>query len=209
MWLNDLFWGRRAHFGGKLSLGDKWALWRALSALWTNPPKKSWQGAEPPPPFWLLGAYEHPTHPLCTLLLLHYYVKNKLMCLYQHARCNTRAFTGSGGVRSILRSRDSACPAPVSARSVSQQVGRISLFKRRLNGNKFLDSVWWPFHFPQTSLLRFILWSSEFFLAPAGVKPEEIWAFDRHTTIIKVLENSKVFLGEQIQSTLVVTHKRF
>ena len=24
MWLNDLFWGRRAHFGGKLSLfGDK------------------------------------------------------------------------------------------------------------------------------------------------------------------------------------------
>ena len=83
-----------------------------------------------------------------------------------------------------------------SVSQISQPAGwttplRISLFKRRLNGNKFLDSVWWPFHFPQTSLLRFILWSSEFFLAPAGVKPEEIWAFDRHTTIIKVLENSK------------------
>ena len=34
MWLNDIFWGRRAHFGGKLSLlGDKWALWRAFSAF--------------------------------------------------------------------------------------------------------------------------------------------------------------------------------
>ena len=66
-----------------------------------------------------------------------------------------------------------------SVSQISQPAGwttplRISLFKRRLNGNKFLDSVWWPFHFPQTSLLRFILWSSEFFLAPAGVKPEEI-----------------------------------
>ena len=30
--------GANYHF-----LGDKWALWRALSALWTNPPTKSWQ----------------------------------------------------------------------------------------------------------------------------------------------------------------------
>ena len=51
LWLNDLFWGIRAHFWGELSLfGDELSLWRALIALWTNPPKKSRQGADPP--FW-------------------------------------------------------------------------------------------------------------------------------------------------------------
>ena len=53
MWLNDLFWGIRAHFwGGKLSLfgeklslfGEKLSLLRALSALWTNPPKNPGKG---------------------------------------------------------------------------------------------------------------------------------------------------------------------
>ena len=53
--------GHTLAMGGKLSLlGDKWALWRALRALWTNPPKISWQGAEPPPPFLAIpGFWEH------------------------------------------------------------------------------------------------------------------------------------------------------
>ena len=51
---------------GKTGLfDDEWSLWRALSALWTNPPKKSWQGAEPPPPILAMsGCIWSPTHPL-------------------------------------------------------------------------------------------------------------------------------------------------
>ena len=66
MWLNDLFWGIRAHFLGEtVTFGDERSLWRALSTLWTNLPKKSWQGAEPPRSgnARILGAYGPPTHP--------------------------------------------------------------------------------------------------------------------------------------------------
>ena len=53
MWLNDLFWGIRAHFLGEtVTFGDERSLWRALSTLWTNPPKKILaRGRAPPPPF--------------------------------------------------------------------------------------------------------------------------------------------------------------
>ena len=68
MWLNDLFWGIRAHFLGEtVTFGDERSLWRALSTLWTNPPKKSWQGADPPPLYdnaRILGAFGRATHPL-------------------------------------------------------------------------------------------------------------------------------------------------
>ena len=66
MWLNDLFWGIRAHFLGEtVTFGDERSLWRALSTLWTNPPKKSWQGADPPPSMTMPGFWEHLNpHPL-------------------------------------------------------------------------------------------------------------------------------------------------
>ena len=68
MWLNDLFWGIRAHFLGEtVTFGDERSLWRALSTLWTNPPKKSLQGAEPPPLSGnarILGTFEPPSPPL-------------------------------------------------------------------------------------------------------------------------------------------------
>ena len=133
--------------------------------MWTNPPKKSWQGAEPPLSgnARILGAYGHPTHHLCTVytsiaaLLCKEQVNVSLPacemqypCFHWERRC------------ALHPAQQRLRLSSPSVSQISQPAGwttplRISLFKRRLNGNKFLDSVWWPFHFPQTSLLRFIL----------------------------------------------------
>ena len=53
--------------------GDEWSLWRALSALWTYPPKYPGKGQSPPLSgnAMILGAYGPPTHPLWTDPSIH------------------------------------------------------------------------------------------------------------------------------------------
>ena len=88
----DMVWGNLS------LLGDKWALWRALSALWTNPPKQSWQRAEPPPLSGnasILGAYGPPTYPLLLkycLITLYIFHKNALLTQNFHNFDNLRTF---------------------------------------------------------------------------------------------------------------------
>ena len=65
MWLNDLFWGKRNTFVGKLSvLGDEWSPLRALSACGQILHKNPVKGQTPPPvpamPGFLEFLFRHP-----------------------------------------------------------------------------------------------------------------------------------------------------
>ena len=96
MWLNDLFWGIRAHFGGKLSLlGDKWHWqWHCGQIL----QKILARGKDPPPSgnATILGTFVPPTPPLKEQIVV-------LMVVYPGPvacppsltnRCETQYFDG-------------------------------------------------------------------------------------------------------------------